>query len=59
MMKKFSKILIVIGIILMFSAAGNDDMTASHYPLYKLLSMLVIGLICICNGILINRLSND
>ena len=58
-MKKFSKILIVIGVILMFSAAGNDDMTASHYPLYKLLLLLGMGVVCICNGILINRLHND
>jgi uncharacterized membrane protein YkvI len=57
-MKYISKIMIVIGIVLMFSAVGNDDMTAAHYPLVKILTLLYVGLLLIVNGALIGKRYN-
>lgn len=58
-MKLFSKILIVVGVILMFSATGNDDMTSAHYPLVKLLSLMFFGIMLIVNGVLIGVINNN
>ena len=55
-MKYVSRTMIFIGIVLMFSAAGNDDMTAAHYPTVKLLTLLFVGLVIAVNGALIGKI---
>ena len=54
-MKIFSRMLIVVGAVLMLSAAGNDAKD-NGYPMETILWLMVYGMLAIVGGVCLERL---
>lgn len=57
MMRIIYRIMIVIGVLMLVSAAGKDELYGTAYPLNELVSALSIGFALIAAGLLIRERS--